>query len=442
MMRNKIIIKILLISLLLFVVSVNADTIYYDIDALVNNNTGYEDVSYIEINTTDNLNQISKYINTKEILIKNVSVNDFSFINSLTKLEKISIYYSKINLKEFNNANIKEIRIINSYIQDDNLSYLKNAVNLEALSLDSSYIKDITSVKYLINIKKLSLSSISNLSSLTPILNLKNLKTFNINGEEDLITLDIFNYIKDNNIIGDSYSSSDYIYLQGWEYKNKLDEIIKNLNLEDLSITDKIKKITLFVVDNMSYDDDCVTSKECTNKDISFNSVAMSLSYKGICYHYALLEAKLLNKAGIDAYLVSGFTIKGLGHEWVEVYLDGTWYAIDPTWIDTYNKNELLRKNGTTSFYMVDLSDTTKATKYYKEHIPDVVPSKIVDVNGKYSEKEVITIISNDKMYEITSVILSIIAIVILFFMLRDIKNKFKKKKSNIKYVSSKYKKK
>lgn len=429
-MRKKLI--LIMLFLLTCALNVKAENIYYNLDELVNSSEIKENIKYIEISTTDNLYKLSDYINTKEILIKDTSIKDSSIFNNLNKLENITIYYSKINLEGFNNTSVKKIKILSSFIENDNLKPLSNAINLETLNLNGTYIKDLTSLKYLKTIKELSLNSISNIKDLTSVLNLVNLKTFDFAGSENLITKEILDFIKEKNIIGTLYSEKEYMYLKGYQYDEDLNNIINSLNLDNLSINDKIKKITLFVVDHMEYDDNCITSG-CTNKEIEFNTVLTSLSYKGVCYHYALLETKLLNKAGIDAYLVSGMTTKGLGHAWVDVYIDGNWYAIDPTWIDTTYKNEELRKNGTTSYYMVNLKDTNQSTIYYKEHIPDVKVETLVDPNSKYAQEKD-DIDKNLDVYDtIYIVFIALIVIFAIYIIINIIIKKNKKKRTKIK---------
>ncbi len=423
-MRNKILIKLLFISLLFFGVNVYADDLLYNLDDLVKeNNINYENINYVEITSITNIDELKKYNKINKILIKDIQINDISFINSLTELKEITIYYSKINLKDFNNYNVNTVKILSSYIQDDDLKSLSNIDNLEVLNLDGSYIENIESVKYLKTLKELSVSSISNLKSLDVITNLKNLKIFNFSGSEELINEKVLSYMRKNNITGYLYDKSKYSLLDGNTYNNELNKIIESLELDGLNDIDKIKKITLYVLENMKYDDDCNTKKGCSNPNISFNRVLTSLSYKGVCYHYALLETKLLNKANIKAYLVSGYNESNIGHEWVNIYLDDKWYAIDPTWMDYNNIINSLKQTGNASYYMIDLSDKIEQEKFYKKHKADVIPSNIIDVNGKYIDKT--EILKKDiDVYEIINVIFILFGFIFLIYTIR----KFNKK--------------
>lgn len=364
--------KFIILILLLFVTNVYAENIN-----LNEINDNYENITYVEITNLKNIDNIKKLVNLKEIYIKKVNIEDISFLNSLSRLEKVRIYYSKVDLSKINNPSIRELDIISSYVVNDNFSNLANS-NLKVLDLEGSYVTSIYTLKNVISLEELSLSSISNLRSLEPITYLPNLKMLNFTGSEELVNDKVLDYIRKNNIVGTYYDESKYMYLDE-DLNKKLDDIINSLKIEDLSDIEKIRKITLYVVDNLSYDEDCGVNNKCEYSDINFNSVLKSLSGKGVCYHYALLTNKLINRVGIKSYLVSGFTLKGLGHEWINIYLDGKWYGLDPTWIEFNGRSTKLKKTGKCDYFMVEL---TKNSSFYKEHKEDVLPSNIVDVDA------------------------------------------------------------
>jgi len=275
--------KILLILLLLFCINVKAENI--NLNDIKDN---FEYITYVEITDLENIDNIKKLVNLKEIYIKSTNIEDISFINNLTRLEKLRIYYSKVDLSKINVPSLKELDIINSYIINDDFSRLANS-NLKILDLEGSYVTSIYTLKDVISLEELSLSSISNLRSLEPITYLPNLKVLNFNGSEDLVNDKVLEHIKKNNIVGTNYDETKYMYLNGEELTKKLDKIITDLKLEDLSDIEKIRKITLYVVDNLDYDDDCGVNGKCEYNDINFNSLLKSMSGSGVCYHYAIL---------------------------------------------------------------------------------------------------------------------------------------------------------
>lgn len=396
--------KLLLILLMLFI---------------VNNVYAQEDITkYIEINNIESFKEIENYEYLKEILIKNVETDDFTPLNHLQELEKVTIFYSKIDLSKLNNKNIKEMEIISSYIINDDLSSLANS-NIKTLDLEGSYITSINTLKNVISLEELSLDSISNLRSLEPITNLPNLKILNFNGSEELINEKVLNYIKEKNIVGKNYDQTQYKYLDGEDIQKQLDDIITSLNLDELDTISKIKEITLYVTKLIKYDDECGVRNKCKYNEIDFNTILKSLSGSGICYNYASLTNKLLNKIGIKSYLVSGFTQKGLGHEWINIYLDGKWYGLDPTWLDFEGRSTTLKNTGSARYFMIDLSD--KNNYFYKEHLEDVLPMNIVDPNMVIIDKEDNPIVKPDKESEqgyykifIGSIIITILFIIFI----------------------------
>ena len=136
-MRNKLLI-LLFISLLSLTTIVKSESV--NIDDLVKSNINNEEVLYLEITSSDSIDKLSQYKNVKKILIKNLNILDISFINNLDKLEELTIYYSKVNLDNFNNSNLKKLEIFSSFIIKDNLSPLKNS-KIEYLDLEGSYIR-------------------------------------------------------------------------------------------------------------------------------------------------------------------------------------------------------------------------------------------------------------------------------------------------------------
>ena len=402
--------KILIIFLLLFSINVKADEINID-----NINDNYEDYMYIEVTSNDNLDKLKNFVNAKEILFKNVNITDTSVLNNMGILDKVTIYYSKVDLRNFSNKHVTNLDIISSYVINSDFSSLQD-LSIKKLNLGGSYIENISTLKNTSSIEILNLSFISNLKSLDVITKLPNLKKLDIVGSEDLVNDKVLNYIKEKSITGTNYDSDKYDYLK---VDYDLDSIIESLNLDGLTDIEKITKITQYVVKNIEYDDDCNTSKGCHNKEFSFNAIKKSLSKMGVCYHFAILNNELLNRVGIKSYLVSGYTKKGLGHEWLNVYLDDKWYSIDPTFIKTYTGDEAnFLKTGKSMFFMAEITDNDS---FLKDHVIDVYAKDVVnvlDVAKNVALDEVIydnSMDDYDLIYDIALISLSIFAIAIVY---------------------------
>ena len=87
-MRNKLLI-LLFISLLSLTTIVKSESV--NIDDLVKSNINNEEVLYLEITSSDNIDKLSQYKNVKKILIKNIITNrlDEKEKNKLARLKNI-----------------------------------------------------------------------------------------------------------------------------------------------------------------------------------------------------------------------------------------------------------------------------------------------------------------------------------------------------------------
>lgn len=112
------------------------------------------------------------------------------------------------------------------------------------------------------------------------------------------------------------------------------DEIIGAIIEAGMSESDKVKAIYDYVVLNAEY----ATEGSLTQSGASVHSpYAIIRDGKGVCQAYALLNYKLLEKAGIEVIYITGQASNGdrvENHAWNLVYVNGEWHHSDPTWGD------------------------------------------------------------------------------------------------------------
>lgn len=128
-----------------------------------------------------------------------------------------------------------------------------------------------------------------------------------------------------------------------------VDQVIPSLNID--SDYDKIKNVNNWICDNVKYSYD--TYRGWDGYIYAYNALADGTT---VCYGYAQLFQKFMEKMGIESYFMGGVPpYLSEGHAFNVVCLDGQWYLIDVTGNDTSgnrNKYFLLgtkELNGTTA---------------------------------------------------------------------------------------------
>jgi len=141
------------------------------------------------------------------------------------------------------------------------------------------------------------------------------------------ITTDINNF---NYTIQSLNKSSNNAYLQNdWltQWTPEIQSMAQNLTQNCSSDFEKVGKISRWVYENINY-------------DINLAGVANNASWvfanrTGVCAHYTNLLISMCRSINISARGVYGDVYNSSsylgGHAWAEVFMDGKWYAVDPT---------------------------------------------------------------------------------------------------------------
>lgn len=140
-----------------------------------------------------------------------------------------------------------------------------------------------------------------------------------------------------------------------------------------MGIEERIKAICKYVVGSIEYD---ITLSTASNKQ----PLEYALNNEGVCISYAYLTTSLLSEAGITSYLVTSSN-----HAWNLVELNGEYYYIDTTNIDSAFISRLLFNiTGISPFYMsnpnknYELIASARNVELEEVNIPDELKRDII----------------------------------------------------------------
>jgi transglutaminase-like putative cysteine protease len=121
-------------------------------------------------------------------------------------------------------------------------------------------------------------------------------------------------------------------YIDNIEKQNEIENILKEINIENKSIIEIAQQCNAYVFENFTY------TKGITNIETTVDEI-LTLK-KGVCQDFAHILLQLLRTAGIPSRYVSGYICpnesgfrgEGATHAWVEIYTPTQgWLGLDPT---------------------------------------------------------------------------------------------------------------
>lgn len=113
----------------------------------------------------------------------------------------------------------------------------------------------------------------------------------------------------------------------------KLNEVIKNLNLDGKSDYEKFKAVTNWIVSNVTYDSHYNGKPNIpAGTEYPHDMTGAVLDKYAVCDGYAGLFYYMANAVGLKALYEDGTSIsEQKGHAWNLVKMDGVYYYVDPT---------------------------------------------------------------------------------------------------------------
>ena len=290
-------------------------------------------------------------LHAKEVTIRLTDSNDYSFLNDMINLDKLTIEdYRVLPIDEIDGTNFNniDINIINKNITSsfsyDKYSFLKSIENINNLSLstarqyngydmsgldiESNFLDELTNVH---NLKlDINYMFLYNYGDLT------HLDSLELDGKPYDIAMyfsnDDLTNLKNNgvNIITDDMDTLINI-------NNKLDNIMNDLNIDaNLSDKEKLDIILRYVLEHFSYDEEVSYQRKLNMEDVDYDKFygrgTLEASLENdtqICGNYAGMMMALLHRCGIKNSMVSSNS-----HAWNIVLIDGKYYYVDSTILD------------------------------------------------------------------------------------------------------------
>ena len=270
------------------------------------------------------------------------------------------------------NSNTKSLSLSYSTISDECINYFPSSVE-ELLLNGCRYITNLNGIGDICpNIRYINLDGAVSLNDLSFVYELPNLSELYISNCP-YIDEELLNYLRKNNIT----TNIDELDVNN---SKKIDSIIEEIILPDMSDSEKIQAICLYVLDNFEYD--IKTSIESNDMPLEY----FLTEGKGVCASYAYLTNVLLNKSGVTSnMLVDG------SHAWNMVKLDNMYYYVDTTNMDNSLFNRMMLSlfniaNG----YMVDPQNSSGAMSDINCDEVMITNMLLQDVINKNSNKDIV----------------------------------------------------
>ena len=409
-----------------------------------------EKVTSITITNTlinNDLSELKYFKNLTELNIENndIDLSDLKYNYNLLSLRLKNGTVS--NTKDIPNS-IYNLEIHDTVVNDESLEipyntkyltitntpfsnlYLKNPDRLKRLVLIGNSYLDLTSIKDCNRLNHLTLHRIANVSNSNILTSLqqKSLKAIELDDYAP-IWIDKETYI--------SLGLNDEATINEIE---QLDKLAASLIDEKDTEETKIKKITTYILENLSYDKE-ITEDELT--DYNDNPINYSLNKKkAICINYASLFTALSNRIGLDTYQIYSDV-----HTWNMINSNEQSF-IDLTMLDDQTIVEILTENGKSyeelDIPSLDLINNNQEQDLYHYHITleelmndnnlskfTALPvTKAVNNNNiGFVNQSGITIEHNNKLYyieysKLNQLVLTITVLILFAMMTKKDKNK------------------
>ena len=148
-----------------------------------------------------------------------------------------------------------------------------------------------------------------------------------------------YSYNSDYHILYVTYDTkASKIKKKQKQIKEECEEIVGDCITSDMSDEEKIMALWTALEESTEYDHEaCDALEESDYESVppeyadAYNAYGIICKKLGVCQSYALSYKLLLEEAGVDSVVLTGFADLTLPHAWNAVQIDGSWYWMDVT---------------------------------------------------------------------------------------------------------------
>lgn len=267
-----------------------------------------------------------------------------------------------MHAEDISKNDFNEVYIGFSDITDDNLTKIPSDIKKLDIQ-DCYYLTSLDSLPQICpDIEELTVGlcpSITDFSFIYQLPNLKKVTFYECAGIDYELYTYLTNHGIENNITEVDLKANIMI-----------DNIIKETINDQMTDEEKIKAITLYMVDNFEYDDQYTTDSNI------YPLTSMLQNKKGVCAGYAYLANVLLRKANVNANYVVDYD-----HAWNIIKQDDKYYYLDTTNVDDLIVRSTVKAFDISPYYMSNPSDTmfTSMTPYNAPDNTVIIPKSFVE---------------------------------------------------------------
>lgn len=382
-------------------------------------------------NEPEEMNGNIEYGSVRNLVLNISSTTDLTVINNCKRLNNLVINISNQNeylkyIDKLPELECLEINYIcgNGNLTEEDFLFITKCPRLKEFKVSGFYNIDASLIDRIPSIEKLTIyqdsflnidySKLNNISEL----NFSNSSPYNV---AIGLTREDYNLLQQKNI---QVSFSDITKLMMYEsIDSELYQMIQEMDLDE-SLTDeqKMQKVMSFVINKLEYNKvlaEYITENE--NIDPYENGYLYNClnSKKALCGNYTAFVSSLLKRLGIVSK-----ELYSEDHAWNAVLLDGEYYYIDATWLDTQVIKIYPVDPKNSEFLTIDAeylleNGITEELSWYKELPRNVTDSShmalnksIIEESGDIKDKEYEIVIEEERFIVPADIVIGLLCAV------------------------------